>query len=128
MCKASTRYKLNPLTDEGQIHTRAFSYLKVAPGCSFTPPAPPSAITLAPIPDNKARVVLSRQDLAMLFRPSAVRLLLRMFSHSFLFFPSLNLSCQLHFWFVLGGKWGRGEGGFCLLPFQTNRQTDRPTD
>lgn len=35
--KASTRQKLKPLTDEGQIAMKAFSYLKVAPGCSFTP-------------------------------------------------------------------------------------------
>lgn len=35
--KASTRQKLKLLTDEGQIAMKAFSYLKVAPGCSFTP-------------------------------------------------------------------------------------------
>lgn len=61
--KRAPGYKLKELGDDGQIHTEAFSYLRVASGCSSTPP-PPSAITLAPIPDNKAGVLLGRQDFA----------------------------------------------------------------
>lgn len=67
--KRAPRYKLMVLDDGGQIHTKAFSYLKVASGCP--PPPLHSAITLAPIPDNKARALLSRRDTAVLFCPSA---------------------------------------------------------
>lgn len=75
-----------------------------SPRVFFHPP--PIAITLAPIPDNKARVVLSRQDLAVLFRPSlrpsaganTLFVSSQLFSRSSFLSLPLNLCPHPHFW------------------------------